>query len=56
MCSTAPSCQQPLVMGLGSGMFSMKYPPPHAPLFLPSPAWWPMGQLFPKRLEEEEES
>lgn len=28
MCSTAPSCQQPLVMGLGSGMFSMKYPPP----------------------------
>lgn len=27
VCSTAPSRQQPLGMGLGSGMFSMKYPP-----------------------------
>lgn len=51
--STAPSHQQPLGMGLGSWNVLHEVPS-LAPLSLPSPAWWPMGQLLPRRLDVEE--
>lgn len=47
MCSTAPSCQQPLVMGLGSGMFSMKYPPPPRSTFPALPCLVAYGSAVP---------
>lgn len=52
-----PPAPQPLGMVWAPGMLPMQHPPTPrwAPLLLPSPAEWPVGQLLPRGLEEEEE-
>lgn len=54
-----PRSQPPAATWNGLGSWNVIHaasPPPRwAPLLLPSPAGWPVGQLLPRGLEEEEE-